>query len=150
MNNKEDLTEKELAERVQAILDSDADESTKIRQLHDLGYSNAQIHQEFGFKKSTVYKVLPVRPAKEKGNDKTPKGKPGHDLMKIGSKDIIPPEETFREIRLQDGDYKLGFIDGMGVLIMAARYNQILAASQSEVLTNQIKIMEESERAVLK
>ena len=64
MVNREELTEEELAERVQVILDSDADESAKIRQLRDLGYSNTQIHQEFGFKKSTVYKVCPVRPVK--------------------------------------------------------------------------------------
>ena len=147
MVNREGLTDEELAERVQAILDSDADESAKIRQLHDLGYSNAQIHQEFGFKKSTVYKVCPVRPVKG-GNDKSPelKGKPGHELMKIGAKDMIPPEQALREIRLQDGDYKLGFIDGMGTLIMAARYNQILAASQAETLSNQLKIMEESRK----
>lgn len=145
MADKE-LPDEELNEKVREILDSEADENVKIKQLHDLGYSNTQIHQEFGFKKSTVYKVLPVRPVKEKGNDKVTKSKPGHELMKVGSKDIIPPEETFRDIQLQDGDYKRGFVDGIGVLIMAARYNQILAASQSEVLTNQIKIMEESRK----
>ena len=146
MADKE-LTDEELSEKVQAILDSDDDESTKIRQLHDFGYSNTQIHQEFGFKKSTVYKVLPVRPTKG-GDDKSleTKGKTGHELMKIGSKDMIPPEQALRDIRLQDGDYKLGFTDGMGVLIMAARYNQILAASQAEVLSNQLKIMEESRK----
>ena len=147
MVNREDLTEEELAERVQAILDTDTDESAKIRQLRDLGYSNTQINQEFGFKKSTVYKVCPVRPVKG-GNDKSleTKGKPGYELMKIGSKDMIPPEQALRDIRLQDGDYKLGFVDGMGTLIMAARYNQILAASQAETLTNQLKIMEEARK----
>ena len=148
MADREELTDEELADKVQAILDSDADENVKIKQLHDLGYSNAQIHQDFGFKKSTVYKVCPVRPGKQGGNDKSLeiRGKSGHELMKIGSKDMIPPEQALRDIRLQDGDYKLGFVDGMGTLIMAARYNQILAASQSEILTNQIKIMEESRK----
>ena len=147
MVNREELTEEELAERVEAILDSDADESAKIRQLRDLGYSNTQINQEFGFKKSTVYKVCPVRPVKG-GNDKSleTRGKPGYELMKIGAKDMIPPEQALRDIRLQDGDYKLGFVDGMGLLIMAARYNQLLGASQAEVLSNQIKIMEESRK----
>ena len=140
MADKE-LSDEELATEVAEILGSDAEEGVKIKQLHDLGYSNNQI-VEFGFKKSTVYKVCPVKPAK-RGEVLS---KPHHELMKLGSKDIIPPEETFREIRLQDGDYKLGFIDGMGVLIMAARYNQILAASQSEILTNQLKIMEESRK----
>ena len=144
MADKE-LTDGELADEVQAILESDADESGKIKQLHDLGYSNTQIHQEFGFKKSTVYKVCPVRPGKQGGNAEL-KGKPGRDLMKIGAKDMIPPEQALQAIRLQDGDYKLGFVDGMGVLIMAARYNQILAASQAETLSNQLKIMEESRK----
>ena len=144
--DREELTEEELSERVQAILDSDDDESVKIGQLHDLGYSNTQIHQDFGFKKSTVYKVCPVRPVK-RGNDKPLEvRKPGYALMKIGSKDMIPPEQALRDIRLQDGDYKLGFVDGMGLLIMAARYNQLLAAGQAEVLSNQLKIMEESRK----
>ena len=147
MVNREELTEEELAERVQVILDSDADESAKIRQLRDLGYSNTQINQEFGFKKSTVYKVCPVRPVRG-GNDKSleTRGKSGYELMKIGAKDMIPPEQALRDIRLQDGDYKLGFIDGMGVLIMASRYNTLLATSQAELLTNQLKIMEESRK----
>ncbi|MBA7506507.1 hypothetical protein ES706_05198 [subsurface metagenome] len=66
--------------------------------------------------------------------------------IKVGKGEIIAPEAALRDIRLQDGDYKLGFVDGMGVLIMAARYNQILAASQAEVLSNQLKIMEESRK----
>lgn len=66
--------------------------------------------------------------------------------VKIGKSEIIPPEQALDHIRLQDGDYKLGFCDGMGVLIMAARYNQLLAASQAEVLSNQLKIMEESRK----
>jgi len=66
--------------------------------------------------------------------------------VKIGKSEIIPPEQALAHIRLQDGDYKLGFVDGMGVLIMAARYNQLLAASQAEVLANQLRIMEESRK----
>ena len=67
-------------------------------------------------------------------------------LVKLGPKEIVPPEEALRHIRLQDGDYKSGFIDGMGTLIMAARYNQLLAASQAEVLSSQLRIMEEARK----
>ncbi len=70
----------------------------------------------------------------------------GYFPVKIGKSEIIPPEQALRDIRLQDGDYKLGFVDGMGVLIMAARYNTLLAAGQAEVLSNQLKIMEESKK----
>jgi hypothetical protein len=74
--------------------------------------------------------------------------------MRIGSRDIIPPEVELAHIRLQDGDYKLGFIDGMRVLILASRYNQLLAASQAEVVKNQLEIMKqaksESEEVALK
>lgn len=66
--------------------------------------------------------------------------------IKVGKGEIIAPEAALQHIRLQDGDYKLGFIDGMGTLIMAARYNQLLAASQAETLSNQLKIMEESKK----
>jgi hypothetical protein len=72
-----------------------------------------------------------------------PEGK-GYELMKISTKDMIPPEQALMGIRLQDGEYKKGFVDGMGVLIMAARYNQILAASQAEIITGQLEIMKES------
>lgn len=66
--------------------------------------------------------------------------------VKIGKSEIIPPEQALAHIRLQDGDYKLGFVDGMSTLIMAARYNQLLAASQAEILSNQLTIMKEAAR----
>jgi len=140
-NNEETFDEK-----VAAIFSSDLDDADKIRQLHQLGYSRRQLVDDLDFPKSTVYQTLPVRP-ENKGNG----GKSGtaartkaQELMKIGSKDMIPPEQALRDIRLQDGDYKLGFVDGMGIMIMAARYNQILAASQAEVIKSQVDIMREA------
>lgn len=137
----------ELDAKVKAILSSDLDEGEKIRQLHALGFSRRQLVNELGFPKATVYTTLPVKPETEpaSGNKAVQQPK-GHELMKIGAKDMIPPEQALRDIRLQDGEYKMGFVDGMGTLIMAARYNQILAASQAEVLSNQLKIMEESRK----
>jgi len=65
---------------------------------------------------------------------------------KVAKGDLIPPEVALRGIQLEDGIYRKGFTDGMSVLILAARYNQVLAASQAEILTNQLKIMEESRK----
>ena len=145
--SEEDVKDQgELDAKVKAILSSNLDEAEKIRQLFALGFSRRQLEKELGFPKATVYTTLPVKPEAEPPGGKAVQQPKGHDLMKIGAKDMIPPEQALREIRLQDGEYKLGFVDGMGVLIMAARYNQILAASQAEVLSNQLKIMEESRK----
>lgn len=141
VNNQDELNAK-----VKAILSSDLDEAEKIRQLYVLGFSRRQLEKELGFPKATVYTTLPVKPEAEPPSGKAAQQTKGHELMKIGAKDMIPPEQALRDIRLQDGDYKLGFVDGMGLLIMAARYNQLLAGGQAEVLSNQIKIMEESRK----
>ncbi|GAI50774.1 unnamed protein product, partial [marine sediment metagenome] len=141
VNNQDELDAK-----VKDILSSDLDEAEKVRQLHALGFSRRQLEKELGFPKATVYTALPVKPEAESPSGKAGQQTKGHELMRIGSKEMIPPEQALRDIRLQDGDYKLGFIDGMGTLIMAARYNQILAASQAETLSNQLKIMEEARK----
>jgi len=75
-------------------------------------------------------------------------GKGGGELypIKIGKGELIPPELALRGIQLEDGTYRKGFTDGMAVLILAARYSQLLAASQAEVLTNQLRIMEEGRK----
>jgi len=148
----DERADEELDAEVQAILDSDADESTKIRQLHDLGYSNTQIHQEFGFKKSTVYRVCPVRPAKPRGNNEISDQRvPGRALMKIGGKDVIPPEAVLEVIHLPSNGqdvqtWRQGVLDGVGLMLLGARYAQLTSAAQAEILTNQIKIMEESRK----
>lgn len=141
VNNQDELNAK-----VKAILSSDLDEAEKIRQLYALGFSRRQLEKELGFPKATVYTTLPVKPEAEPPSGKAVQQTKAHELMRIGAKEMIPPEQALRDIRLQDGDYKLGFVDGMGLLIMAARYNQLLGASQAEVLSNQIKIMEESRK----
>ena len=146
MTGEDVRNQDELDAKVKDILSSDLDEAEKIRQLHALGFSRRQLEKELGFPKATVYTTLPVKPEAEPPGGKAVQQPKGYELMKIGAKDMIPPEQALREIRLQDGDYKLGFVDGMGVLIMAARYNQILAASQAETLSNQLKIMEESRK----
>jgi hypothetical protein len=97
-----------------------------------------------GLKEGSINAV--ISELKKKGLLKFGGGSGDFYPVKIGKSEIIPPEQALSHIRLQDGDYKLGFIDGMSTLIMAARYNQLLAASQAEVLSNQLRIMEEGRR----
>lgn len=87
-----------------------------------------------------------VSELRKKGYLKFSKGTEGFYPVKVGKDDLIPPEVALRNFQLQDGDYRKGFTDGMAVLILAARYNQVLAASQAEILANQLQIMEESRK----
>ena len=122
----------------------------KIIELLDKSYKRSQLINDFGLAPSTVDTVIREYKGRHGGKlpaERSPAANGGKfEVMKMDTKQIIPPEQALVGIRLQDGEYKLGFQDGMSVLLMAARYNQILAASQSEILTNQIKIMEESRK----
>jgi len=62
--------------------------------------------------------------------------------------EIVPPEVAVRNFRLQDGDYRDGFVDGIGMMLLTARYNQILAASQAEIIRGQLEIYERSKASV--
>ena len=122
----------------------------KIFELLEKKYTRSQLINDFGFATRTVdaaiseYKEGHGGELPAERSSAASEGK--FEVIKMDTKQIVPPEQALQGIRLQDGEYKLGFQDGMGVLLMAARYNQILAASQSEILTNQIKIMEESRK----
>jgi len=74
-----------------------------------------------------------------------------HFPMKLSTKEIIPPEVILSGIRLQDGEYKLGFVDGLRTL-MAAQWLvlqqvsmlQGLAAAQAETMESQLKILRQA------
>jgi len=122
----------------------------RILELLEKRYTRSQLINDFGFATRTVDAAISEYKESHGGEvpaEHSPAASGGKfEVIKMDSKQIVPPEQALQGIRLQDGEYKLGFQDGMGVLLMAARYNQILAASQSEILTNQIKIMEESRK----
>lgn len=122
----------------------------RIMELLDKRYKRNQLINDFGFAPSTVDTVIREYKEKHGGEipaERSPAASEGKfEVVKMDTKQIVPPEQALRGIRLQDGDYREGFIDGMGLLILASRYNQVLAASQAETLTNQIKIMEESRK----
>ena len=126
------VQENQSEENLSAEVDQLLEEGLTQKQIEAKGYSPSLIRQRIR-KRLKAGKIQPGQAGK--GNE---------GIVKLGPKDIIPPEQALRNIRLQDGDYKLGFIDGMGVLIMAARYNQLLAASQAEVIKSQLEILKES------
>ncbi|MDP3061911.1 MAG: hypothetical protein Q8O40_01675 [Chloroflexota bacterium] len=127
----------------------------QIRRLLDEGYSFHQIELEFGFHEATIRKVQRerVKPAAESAAVvKATAQDTGPPVMKLGRYEIIPPEQALRGIRLQDGDYKVGFIDGIGMLLLAVRYTQELATLQANMMDPTIKMvqaMREEERIAI-
>lgn len=131
----------------------------KVDQIEELlrqGVTKKQLVAA-GFSESTVRKAMKRLSANNPGSNAsdnntvnkqdTPSAAPNALPVKIGPKDMIPPEAALQHIRLQDGDYKKGFTDGMAVLILAARYNQILAGAQAEATESQLKILREVKSA---
>jgi len=131
------------------------DEKEEINRLLDEGYSVKQII-DLGFKRRTAYHYAKkrVKPENEptSGNDTTAVGQTRqgkYDMMKLGSKDVIPPEAVLDVLRLpQNGDavevWRRGVLDGVGILLLGARYAQLTAAGQAEIVKNQLDIMREA------
>jgi len=138
-----------------AAAEESVDEKEEINRLLDEGYGVKQII-DLGFKRRTVYYYAKkrVKPENEpaSGNDTTAVGVAGkgkYDLMKLGAKDVIPPEAVLDVLRLpQNGDavevWRRGVLDGVGILLLGARYAQLTAAGQAEIVKNQLDIMREA------
>lgn len=73
---------------------------------------------------------------------------PSDGFMRMLPTEVVPPEWALQGFKLQDGDYRRGFIDGIGMMLLTARYNQILAASQAEVVKSQLEIYEKARGSV--
>ena len=135
--------------------DEPMDEKDEINRLLDEGYSVKQII-DLGFKRRTAYHYakMRVKPENEpaSGNDTTiigSNGKGRHEMIKLGSKDVIPPEAVMDVLHLpQNGDavevWRRGVLDGVGILLLGARYSQLTAAGQAEIVKNQLDIMREA------
>ena len=145
------------AEETQKTVTADKamDEKTEINRLLDEGYSVKQII-DLGFKRRTAYHYakLRVKPENEpaSGSDAAALGsnsKGRHEMIKLGSKDVIPPEAVMEVLHLpQNGDavevWRRGVLDGVGILLLGARYSQLTAAGQAEIVKNQLDIMREA------
>jgi hypothetical protein len=162
MNGEEDkdTTEAPETEAVQqpetpVAAEESIDEKDEINRLLDEGYSVKQII-DLGFKRRTAYHYAKkrIKPENEptSGNDTTTVGqtsKGKYDMMKLGSKDVIPPEAVLEVLHLpQNGDavevWRRGVLDGVGILLLGARYAQLTAAGQAEIVKNQLDIMREA------
>jgi len=62
--------------------------------------------------------------------------------QRLGRYDVLTPEAVLEQLRLQEGDYKVGFVDGIAMLLLAARLNQELATTQAEAMTPMIKMLQ--------
>ena len=62
--------------------------------------------------------------------------------QRLGHYDVLTPEAVLQELRLQDGDYKIGFVDGIAMLLLAARLNQELATTQAQAMTPMISMLQ--------
>jgi len=62
--------------------------------------------------------------------------------QRLGRYDVLTPEAVLQELRLQDGDYKIGFVDGIAMLLLAARLNQELATTQAQAMTPMISMLQ--------
>jgi len=135
--------------------DEPIDEKAEINRLLDEGYSVKQII-DLGFKRRTAYHYAKKRVTPENepmtGSEATATSqaaKAKHDMIKLGSKDVIPPEAVLDVLRLpQDGEavevWRRGVMDGVGILLLGARYAQLTAAGQAEIVKNQLDIMREA------
>ena len=149
--------ETEAVQQQEALVPADEsmDEKTEISRLLDEGYSVKQII-DLGFKRRTVYHYakMRVKPENEptSGSDTVTVGqvsKGKYDMMKLGSKDVIPPEAILDVLHLpQNGDavevWRRGVLDAVGILLLGARYSQLTAAGQTEIVKNQLDILREA------
>ena len=138
-----------------ALAEESSSEKDEINRLLDEGYSVKQII-DLGFNRRTAYHYAKKRMKPENepasGGDiatASPAGKAKYDLLKLGSKDVIPPEAVLEVLHLpQNGDavevWRRGVLDGVGFLLLGARYAQLTAAGQADVVKNQLDVMREA------
>jgi hypothetical protein len=140
--------------------DEPIDEKAEINRLLDEGYRVKQII-ELGFNRRTAYHYAKLRmqpendPAGSGQGDGTSGGQPGkgkQELIKLGSKDVIPPEAVLDVLHLpRNGDavevWRSGVLDGVGMLLLGARYSQLTAAGQAEIVKSQLDIMREAKES---
>ncbi len=156
---EETATEKD-QEAAQATPDEEPiDEGAEINRLLDEGYSVKQI-VALGFKRRTAYHYAKLRtrpenpPAGDDGIAVTtaPVTAGKHELMKLGSKDTIPPEAIVDALVFpRDGQtiavWKDGYASCLWQVIGIARLLQVLSAGQADVVTTQLQLWREAKES---
>ena len=137
--------------------DSDpVEEGAEINRLLDDGYSVKQI-MGLGFKRRTAYHYARLRMQPENdpagsGQNNGHGGKSKQELIKLSARDVIPPEAVLDVLHLpRNGDavevWRRGVLDGVGILLLGARYAQLTAAGQADIVKNQLDIMREAKES---
>lgn len=121
------------------LLPEDDSLGSQIRELLSDGHTGKAII-DMGYKESTVRQEA-RKMAKRNGK---PTNSGPMLPVKLGKGDTIPIESELTNIKLQDGEYKLGFIDGMRVLVLGAKLNQMLTANLSETTASQLALLKEA------
>lgn len=112
----------------------------QIRELLADGHSGKDIIA-MGYKESTVRQEARKWAKRNSGkvgngNSKLP--------VKLAKGDTIPIESELEGIRLQDGDYRVGFIDGLRVLVLGCKLSQMLTANLAETTSSQLALLKEA------
>ena len=105
---KKELTEDELKQKVDEILNSPIDDREKIRRLHyELGYSQVELYRDFGFPRATVYRELPARPKRKTASKAEVEEKQNEGglpvVLKDGKGEVLSPEAVYRQLVAGDG-----------------------------------------------
>jgi len=157
-NSKTEETVAEAGQEVEqpAPDEEPIDEGAEINRLLDEGYSVKQI-VALGFKRRTAYHYARLRtkpenpPAGDDGAAATtaPVTAGKHELMKLGSKDTIPPEAIVDALIFpRDGQtiavWKDGYASCLWQVIGIARLLQVLSAGQADIVTSQLQLWREA------
>ena len=134
--------------------DQPINEKDEINKLLEEGYSVKQII-ELGLNRRTAYHYAKERMKPENATvvvSEQGNGKTRQELLKLGSKDVIPPEAVLEVIHLpRNGDavevWRRGVLDGVGMLLLGARYAQLTAAGQAEIVKSQLDVMQEAKES---
>lgn len=116
--------------------------ASQIRELLADGHTPKQIIEIGGYKEATVYQEA-RKWLKKNGKPKT------NDTpalpVKLGKGELIPIETELQHIRI-DGDekYRGGVIDGMRLILIGAKLNQMLISGLSETTASQLMLLKEA------
>jgi hypothetical protein len=145
---EEDLQSQDQETEVRAILESEGDDSDKIRELHELGYTNAQLYKEFGFSRSLVYQVCPVKPERKAPKEEKHEG---NDLrlpmtLKTGQgRESLTPEGILQSYLVEDGNAGQQLLKGF----MLYRAAQLAVMNDVEILKGQAEAQATMIRPIL-
>jgi len=126
------VSEEEAAEKAAAIMsDSSLSKAEKIKKLFELGFSRKQLIEDFGFEPPTVYKALPVHPAKVEGGANGD----GLPVVRRVGKDVemVNPEAIVKTYLAEDGAIGEAMLKGM----MLYRAAQLMVMDDVNIMKGQ-------------